>query len=296
MDNEVSILNKLKSLPKNIIHVLFSKVSDKLYIFSKDTYWRYNKVTFDADAGYPKLISRGWKGVPDSFDCCGYIKNNSLQQLTFIKDKLYWVYDEISNKLTVNGRLRTELGLDANIINENVTITSIFVSYYQQKEYNIFLMDDDVLLVNPVDKTKQRLKFKDVFPGIPIYSSGFYINNNYLGFKFDQNYTIFDIIKNRSIDKMTANDAPFNSDKMRDNMDRVQQWCLHLYNQGIYDESDYNTCIENSGYIGNNLVSNKTELADDKSYEYSLNESNTIAIDINKPINLNQVYFKTHSE
>ncbi len=291
MDNDISILAKLNSLPKNIIHILFSKVSNKLFVFSKDTYWRYDKLTFNVDPGYPKLISNGWKGVPDSFNCCGYIKNNSLQQLIFIKDNYYWLYDEVSNKLIVNGKLITDLGLD-----ETNKVSSILVSYYQQQEYNMFITEDDVILINPTDKTKQSLKFKIVFPGIPIYSAGFYVSNNYIGFRFNQSYTLFDSINTKSIETNQVNEAPFNSDKIRNNMDRVQQWCLHLYNQNIYDDIDYNTCIENSGYIGNNLVANKTELANNKSYEYSLNNSDNISIDINKPLSFNQVYLKTHGD
>lgn len=276
MDNDVSIVNKLNSISKNITHILFSKVTPKIFCFTNDTYWRYDKTTFNIDAGYPKLISNGWKGIPDNFNCCGYIKNSSLQQLIFIKGDNYWIYDEISNRVIDSP---ATLGFDA-------PISSVFVSYYQQKEYNMFISNDNIILADTDNKTnKQTVKFKDVFPGIPIYSYGFYISNNYIGFRSDQSYQLYDVISKTKTSPV--------EETPNKNMDRVQQWCLHLYNEDIYDEADYNTCVENSGYIGNSLnnLNNLNNL--NKSYEYSLNSNNDI---MTSPLNLSQVYIKTHGD
>ncbi len=42
--------------------------NDKTYLFSKNYYIRYSKISNGRDDDYPRLISRAWKGLPNSFE------------------------------------------------------------------------------------------------------------------------------------------------------------------------------------------------------------------------------------
>ena len=42
--------------------------NERLYLFYNGYYWRYNNYDKRFDAGYPKQVSRGWRGLPDKID------------------------------------------------------------------------------------------------------------------------------------------------------------------------------------------------------------------------------------
>lgn len=69
------------------VDTVFNTADGKTYIFKGNYYWR---LTEDAVAkGYPKLISKGWPGLPGNIKAAFTYKNGKTY---FFKGKQYWRY------------------------------------------------------------------------------------------------------------------------------------------------------------------------------------------------------------
>ena len=75
-----------KSNPLNLVFPSWVKRVDaaltwyrnkRLYLFYNGYYWRYNHYFKRFDAGYPKQISRGWRGLPDKIDAAYSLEEHS---------------------------------------------------------------------------------------------------------------------------------------------------------------------------------------------------------------------------
>lgn len=67
---------------------IFNTADGKTYLFRGNQYWR---LTEDAVAkGYPKLISKGWPGLPGNINAAFTYKNGKTY---FFKGKQYWRYN-----------------------------------------------------------------------------------------------------------------------------------------------------------------------------------------------------------
>jgi len=90
-----------KSLPHNIdagVYAGFSNgaFNNKLYLFKDSYYWRWNNQSNAMDKGYPKLISKGWPGLPNNLDAAvygGYSASSRNNKLYFFKDAYYYRWD-----------------------------------------------------------------------------------------------------------------------------------------------------------------------------------------------------------
>ncbi len=84
--------------------------NDKTYLFSKNYYIRYSKISNGRDDDYPRLISRAWKGLPGSFeeeiDAALWREDNKA--LYFFKGDKYVRFS--SGKTTVDANYSKSIG------------------------------------------------------------------------------------------------------------------------------------------------------------------------------------------
>ena len=75
-------------LPRNL-DAAFTWTNGKTYFFKRSLYWRYSNQT--QDEGYPKLISKGFDGIPDNIDAAFVWSGNG--KIYFFKGSDYWRFD-----------------------------------------------------------------------------------------------------------------------------------------------------------------------------------------------------------
>merc|ERR1712013_327558 len=70
----------------------------QLYLFKNDSYWRFRRVPgtrdYRVDRGYPQIIARKWRGLPESVDSAFAWGNGKVY---FTKGDLYYRWDERKN-------------------------------------------------------------------------------------------------------------------------------------------------------------------------------------------------------
>ena len=64
-------------------------MNGKSYFFKSDKYWRFSNG--EPDPGYPKLIRKGFAGIPDNVDAAFVWSGN--EKIYFFKGKQYWKFD-----------------------------------------------------------------------------------------------------------------------------------------------------------------------------------------------------------
>ncbi len=73
------------------VDTIFSTGNGNYYVFKGSNYWR---LTNDAVApGYPRKISRDWKGLPDNIDAAFTWTDN--EKTYFFKGSKYWKFDNM---------------------------------------------------------------------------------------------------------------------------------------------------------------------------------------------------------
>ncbi|XP_066922541.1 uncharacterized protein [Clytia hemisphaerica] len=70
---------------------LFWPRNRRTYFFAGTQYWRYNNKKNDFDKGYPKDISRAWRGLPSSIDAA-YSPPDKSKTIFFARNRVY-VFD-----------------------------------------------------------------------------------------------------------------------------------------------------------------------------------------------------------
>lgn len=79
--NQKNIINTWPELPNNI-NAAFRSRHGKQYFFQGDRYWKY----FDNNTivrGYPKTITKHFKGIPDNIDAVLHMPNTRLQTILY---------------------------------------------------------------------------------------------------------------------------------------------------------------------------------------------------------------------
>ena len=67
--------------------------NDKLYFFDADVYWRFDLEAGKLDRGYPRQISRNWRGAPDAPDAIIEGQGDRADKVYFFKGTQYWRLD-----------------------------------------------------------------------------------------------------------------------------------------------------------------------------------------------------------
>ena len=71
------------------IDASFTWTNGKTYFFKDDRYWRFSDGK--NDPGYPRLIKKGFDGIPDNVDAAFVWSGNG--KIYFFKGENYWRFD-----------------------------------------------------------------------------------------------------------------------------------------------------------------------------------------------------------
>lgn len=272
---EKSILDNINAMVgtgiNNIIHW---KRNQHIYSFVDPMYYKY-KVSFKLEDIYIKSISshkiiKGWNGFPSRVDALGYIYINKQEQLIAFNKRNYWLYNDTENKV-YNGYPKDlsmlEIFRNNPIFDKINSVDCVFMfKHGNGNTYNCFVTGNTILMVNIYDFKKVKdTTLKEVFPDIPGFINTITPLNNtpYLLILSDHKWFLYNtdtsILVNSSGEEVRSGQqldiADSYSDKMKftEQTKRMQEWCKQLYNRGVYNQEDYNTCIGESRMVGMNV-------------------------------------------
>lgn len=105
-----SIRSNWSGIPNDLDAAIYAghsngSYNNKLYLFKREYYWRWNLETNRMDSGYPKLIRSGWRGVPDNLDAAvygGYSRSSRNNKLYLFSGAYYYRWDIQSDRLDRN--------------------------------------------------------------------------------------------------------------------------------------------------------------------------------------------------
>ena len=92
---DISELNLPEELA-NLDAALEWRRNGKLYFFKGTQYWRYDKTRNKIDDGYPRDISKAWRGIPYNIDAAFQWKNGRSY---FFQGNKYYAFDDYSVKV-----------------------------------------------------------------------------------------------------------------------------------------------------------------------------------------------------
>ncbi|XP_057296926.1 matrix metalloproteinase-24-like [Hydractinia symbiolongicarpus] len=77
---------------KKIDAALIWQRNKRIYFFSGPYYWRYNNKNNRLDSGYPKRISRAWRGLPEKIDAA--YSSSDGKHTFFVSGKHYYLFND----------------------------------------------------------------------------------------------------------------------------------------------------------------------------------------------------------
>jgi hypothetical protein len=259
-----SILDQLNIKVKNDLdNVLFWRNGGFLYTFKGETYMKFKVSLYEEgidirpESGYPKNITMGWKGIPGSFDSCGYVHVYNRDILMFTKGRNYWFYDETANKAYDNypQDIRIfELFRHKKQFDKVQKIDAIFQwKDAGHKKYNCFVSGHIIFTIdisNP--STLNESHFSYMFPDLPnfINSATPFIGKPFIIFFSDFKWYLYDESQRKVIKDKDELNQDITENNITNQIQRMQEWCKQLYEKGIYSKEDYNICIRDSRLVG----------------------------------------------
>jgi hypothetical protein len=126
----------------------------KSYFFSGSQYWRWDNQSESMDSGYPKQISAGWKGIPNSLDAATYgVTGKGSGKLYLFKGSQYWRWDIASD--TMDSGYPKSLsngwpGLNTNRIDCALRVDSTHIVFITGDQFWLWNMATDTLEEGPL--------------------------------------------------------------------------------------------------------------------------------------------------
>ena len=92
LPKHIENLSSASGLDFNVVDTIMTYSNGKTYMFNENFYYRYNDAEDRVDSGYPRSISKNWKGVPENLDAAFVWPGNN--KAYFFKGTQYWKYDD----------------------------------------------------------------------------------------------------------------------------------------------------------------------------------------------------------
>ena len=217
----------------------------------------------------------------------GYLKINAKYYICLVSNNKYWLYDDIMDTNHLSNKPIEGLKFFKNM---NIpTIDAIFVMDRQN-----YFITGDTCYINKWDEPGKATakQLKQIFPDIPkpvsVMSNW---SDEYLLVNADFRWFLYDITKKKLINiegnhhikgdtGVELTDDVNDQRSLQNKIAKVQDWCLQLYDSGIYDQSKYNKCISQSRMMGYDVdtveAKSKIKKVDDMEYQYGMTSETLI--------------------
>lgn len=289
---DIDIALNLKSDPRQLVAITQNELS--YYYFNISS----GRVSIRRQSGFPKMISRHWAKVPESFDAAGYINIGNSYRLILFKGRQFWFFNEQYHSAGTGYPKNIndfELFRNKSEFDHLDKIDAVFYWHRRGKGYyNCFISANKLYLIPWNDPSRMEVyTTQTIFKGLPgtITSATKFHGTKYIfliadyqGFLYDEekDHSINiqgDIQKEGGINILEGNYMDEVSQQKQ--IKKMQTWCHQLYQDDVYSKEDYNDCIRKSRMIGfdtENVNPPDKELAskDTQKYELGIHDSDII--------------------
>ena len=97
LPKHIENISSQSGLDFNVVDAIMTYNNGKTYMFNENFYYRYNDAENRVDSGYPRSISKNWKGIPENLDAAFVWPGNN--KAYFFKGTKYWRFDSAKNEV-----------------------------------------------------------------------------------------------------------------------------------------------------------------------------------------------------